>query len=113
MKKLNLKVVLAASALVAALTAGGIYAYLTYTQSVTNTFTVGNVAATLTEPSWTGAEEGAHDDIYPGQSFDKDPTITIGNDSNDAVVFMEAKDLVASRRDLILYIKKKQYDTIP
>ena len=61
--RLCLKVVLAASALVAA----------------------------LTEPSWTGAEEGAHDDIYPGQSFDKNPAITIGSGSNDAVVFMEVK----------------------
>ena len=63
MKKVNLKAVLGVAALVAALTVGGIYAYLTFTQSVTNTFTVGNVAATLTEPSWDAAETGAHENI--------------------------------------------------
>ena len=89
MKKVNLKAVLGVAALVAALTVGGIYAYLTFTQSVTNTFTVGNVAATLTEPNWDAAEAGAHENIYPGQSFAKDPTITIGSSSNAAVVFME------------------------
>ena len=88
MKKVNLKVVLAAAAALAVLTVGGIYAYLTFTQSVTNTFTVGNVSATLTEPGWDAAAD-EHSDIYPTKKFVKDPTITIGEGSNDAVVFME------------------------
>ena len=88
MKKVNLKAVLAAAAVLAVLTVGGIYAYLTFTQSVTNTFTVGSVSATLTEPGWDAAAD-EHSDIYPAKSFVKDPTITIGETSNDAVVFME------------------------
>ncbi len=90
MKKVNLKVVLAAAAALAVLTVGGIYAYLTFTQSVTNTFTVGNVSATLTEPNWDeGVTAGDNQNIYPCQTLAKDPTITIGETSNDAVVFME------------------------
>lgn len=88
MKKVNLKAVLAAAAVLAVLTVGGIYAYLTFTQSVTNTFTVGSVSATLTEPEWDAAAD-EHSDIYPTKKFVKDPTITIGEGSNDAVVFME------------------------
>ncbi len=90
MKKVNLKVVLAAAAALAVLTVGGIYAYLTFTQSVTNTFTVGNVSAELTEPNWDeGATAGDNQNIYPCQKLAKDPTITIGSGSNDAIVFME------------------------
>ena len=80
----------AAAALAGALTVGGVFAYLTFTKSVTNTFTVGNVTAELTEPGWDAdAEDGLHENIYPGQSFTKDPTVTIGDGSNPAVVFME------------------------
>lgn len=82
-------VAISAAALVAVLAVGGVYAYLTYTAQVTNTFTVGNVTATLTEPAWTDAEDGAHDNIYPGQSIGKDPTVTMADGSNPAVVFIE------------------------
>lgn len=87
--KKNFIVAISAAALLAVLAVGGVYAYLTYTAQVTNTFTVGNVTATLTEPAWTGAEDGAHENIYPGQSFDKDPTVTMAEGSNPAVVFIE------------------------
>ena len=88
-KGFGFKAALAAAALVAVLAIGGIYAYLTYTQSVTNTFTVGKVEAELTEPAWTAAGDEAHRDIYPGQTIAKDPTVTMGAESNPAVVFME------------------------
>lgn len=42
---------------------------------VENTFTVGNVEITLTEPKW---EEGKLDgkEVYPGEALAKDPTVT-------------------------------------
>ncbi|MDO4939037.1 MAG: SipW-dependent-type signal peptide-containing protein [Lachnospiraceae bacterium] len=86
------KIILSIAAAVAVLAIGGVYAYLTYTTSVTNTFTVGNVSATLTEPGWTAAETAdpnAHSNIYPGQVFDKDPTVTLGETSSPAVIFIE------------------------
>ena len=88
----KIKVTIAVAALLAVLTAGVVYAYLTYTAQLTNTFTVGNVSATLTEPKWAEAETAnsdIHKNIYPGQSFAKDPTITMSDTSSPAVVFLE------------------------
>ena len=88
----KIKVTIAVAALLAVLTAGVVYAYLTYTAELTNTFTVGNVSATLTEPKWAEAETAnsdIHKNIYPGQSFAKDPTITMSDTSSPAVVFLE------------------------
>ena len=88
----KIKVTIAVAALLAVLTAGVVYAYLTYTAQLTNTFTVGNVSATLTEPKWDAvlaSDSDAHYSIYPGQSFAKDPTITMSDTSSPAVVFLE------------------------
>ena len=55
---------------------GGTLAYFTDAESKDNTFTVGNVDITLTEPNWdaTGKEEAV--DAYPGEPLAKDPTVT-------------------------------------
>ena len=62
--------------LVIALSVAGTYAYLTSQDTVTNTFTVGNVKITLTEPNWV--ESGSVDapDVYAGEPLEKDPTVT-------------------------------------
>lgn len=67
-----------AAAMLSIAVIGGTLAYFTDTTEVkTNTFTVGNVEIDLTEPSW-GNEE--HNDLYPGERLDKDPTVTnVGN----------------------------------
>lgn len=71
-----------AAALVLALLAitviGGTMAYFTDTKEVTNTFTMGNVAIKLEEPAWDRLL-GQNDKlkVAPGQSYDKDPTITV------------------------------------
>lgn len=75
-----LVVALAATAVI-----GGTLAYFTdTTETKVNEFTVGNVDITLTEPSWKGNAT-----LMPGVSFDKDPTITVAEKSQDAYVFLK------------------------
>lgn len=64
---------------------GSAMAFLTDVQTVRNTFTVGGVKITLTEPNWDAENANS---IVPGKEFAKDPTIkNIG--TNDAYVFMK------------------------
>lgn len=93
MKARKILVSLAALALVAAISIGGTLAYLTSTQSVKNTFTVGNIQMTLTETDIDG-EEGARTSdgneykLYPGQTYPKDPVATIKKGSEKCYVRM-------------------------
>lgn len=72
------KILLLASALclVAVLAIGGTLAYFSDQEEATNTFTVGNVDITLTEPNWK--ESGSQDapEVYPTEPLQKDPTVT-------------------------------------
>lgn len=72
------KILLLASALclVAILAVGGTLAYFTAEDDATNTFTVGNVDITLTEPNWdqSGSEDAP--EVYPTEPLQKDPTVT-------------------------------------
>lgn len=86
MKK-KLTLVVTSVLLVAALVIGGTLAYFTdTTETKTNEFTVGNVDIELTEPAWNADE--LHN-LMPGATFEKDPTITVQEKSQDAWVFME------------------------
>lgn len=77
---LCLVIALAATAVI-----GGTLAYFTdTTEAKVNEFTVGNVDIDLTEPSWEGDAT-----LMPGVSYDKDPTITVGEKSQDAYVFLK------------------------
>lgn len=77
---LSMVVCLAATALV-----GGTLAYFTdTTETKVNEFTVGNVNIDLTEPSWKG--EGT---LMPGKSYEKDPTITVTEKSEDCYAFLK------------------------
>lgn len=64
---------------------GGTLAYFTdTTESKVNEFTVGNVDIDLTELAWKGDAT-----LMPGKSYAKDPTITVGEKSQDAYVFLK------------------------
>lgn len=52
----------------------GTLAYLTSRQSLTNTFTVGDLEIGLQEPDWN-PEEGDGVNVYPGYSVYKNPTV--------------------------------------
>lgn len=79
---ISLVVALAAIAIV-----GGTLAYFTdKTETKTNTFAVGNVKIYLNEPSWV--ESDTHT-LMPGVTYDKDPTITVDENSQDCYVFLD------------------------
>ena len=86
MKKKLLALVLVV-ALAATAVIGGTLAYFTDKEVATNTFTVGNVDITLTEDKWV--ESNAK--LIPGRVIEKNPTITLENDSERAYTFMEVK----------------------
>ena len=71
----------------------GTIAYLTDTESVTNTFTVGNVDIKLDETDVTKddgsrTEEGNQYHLLPGHTYKKDPTVTVLDDSEKTYVRM-------------------------
>lgn len=75
----------------------GTMAYLTATDTVKNTFTVGNVGLNLDEAKATAdgtavgterTEEGNAYHLLPGHTYVKDPTVTVTAGSDDAYVRM-------------------------
>jgi predicted ribosomally synthesized peptide with SipW-like signal peptide len=75
---------------------GGVVAYFTASQTITNTFTIGNIQISLTEPNWVttdsdnnGVPDAAQGKM-PGQTVAKNPTITNIGD-NAAFVFAEVQ----------------------
>ena len=72
-KKRSALMAVLAVVLVAALTAGGTLAYMTDSESLTNTFIVGDLDVTIDEPNYP---DGECNERVPGDSFPKDPTIT-------------------------------------
>lgn len=66
------------------LVAGGTIAWFTAQDSVTNTFTIGNIAISLAEPEWS---EDINK-IYPGAEIPKDPTVTVKANSEDCYVYV-------------------------
>ena len=71
MKKKILTAALAVCML-ATLVIGASLAYFTDTESKTNTFTVGNVDITLTEPAWLGDTSADDVRLIPGKTIAKD-----------------------------------------
>lgn len=89
MKKKILTAALAVCML-ATLVIGMSLAYFTDTDSKTNTFTVGNVDITLTEPGWLGDSADAVR-LIPGKTIAKDPTIHVAEGSQTAYTFMKVQ----------------------
>lgn len=118
MKARKILVSLAALALVAAISIGGTIAYLTSTDKVENTFTVGNVKITMDEArvnadgkpvdqngtvvmDLTKAERVAKNSykLMPGHSYTKDPTIHVDAASEDC--FIRAKVTLTNAKEWI------------
>lgn len=74
MNKKVLSTVLAGALAVTAVV-GGSLAYFTDTDEKTNTFTVGNVDITLTEPGWEATGKKDAETVYAGEPLAKDPTV--------------------------------------
>lgn len=83
----------------------GTMAYLTSTDSVENTFTVGSVAITLDEQDVDDSNrDGSTDDrdqvntyhLLPGHTYIKDPIIHVDENSEDCWVFVKVENGIAS-----------------
>lgn len=84
MKKNTVKIMTLAGILCLA-SVGGVSAYLTDYEKVSNEFTVGKVDIELKEPEWKSEENKK---IEPSKVIHKDPQIT-NTGTNDAFVYME------------------------
>lgn len=74
-----------------ALGIGGTMAYLTATTSaVENVFTIGKVGLTLTEPE--GEKVNYEFKIVPGETVDKDPTVTVTTGSEPCWLFVKVTE---------------------
>ena len=71
-----------------AISVGATLAYLTDSEGVTNTFTVGHVDIQLkeTDVDKDGSTQKNAYHLLPGQTYTKDPTITVEKGSEDAFV---------------------------
>ena len=91
------KTVLAAIILLLMFVVGGAIAYFTDTDTKTNIFTIGSVDITLTEPGWNLTDANNNDipdaaeDLMPGESVTKDPTINNVSTKNPAYVFAKVE----------------------
>lgn len=109
-KAKKILVMVAALALTAALAIGGTLAYLTSTtETVKNTFTVGNVKITLDEADVKvdGTYETNKDSrvieneyhLLPGHEYIKDPTIHVDAKSEDCYLFVKITDEIVDIQD--------------
>lgn len=87
------------AALLVAASVLGTMAYLTSTDSVENTFTVGSVTITLDELDVDNSTEGENDrdkanqyHLLPGHEYVKDPTVHIVADSEDCWIFVKVEN---------------------
>ena len=81
------KTIIASGVLLLVLLIGGMVAYFTDTKTTTNTFTIGSVEITLSEPNWDANDA---QNVMPGEVITKDPTVTNTGD-NDAYVFLKVE----------------------
>lgn len=81
----NLKKIIVAASLCAAIGATAIAGTLAYftseTEVKTNTFTVGDVEVKLTEPVWDATGKTEAEDLVPGRTVHKDPSVSVSADS--------------------------------
>lgn len=102
MKTVRKTLILAACAIMlVCATIAGTLAYLTANDSVTNTFTVGNVSITLDEAKVNEDGEAVAPEqrvdantykLLPGQTYTKDPTIHVQAGSEDCYVFVKVEN---------------------
>ena len=88
--------------LLVAVSVMGTIAYLTSTDNVANTFTVGSIAITLDETDVDNSTVGAERDkansykLIPGHTYTKDPIIHVGATSEDCYLFVKVVNEIAA-----------------
>ena len=101
-KKVFLTVLCAAALVVASVL--GTMAFLTSTDTVTNTFTVGNVNITLDEAPVNVNGDAISGDrvdansykLIPGKTYDKDPIVHVTNGSENCYVFVKIDNQISN-----------------
>lgn len=86
MKNKKVLSMVAALSLVAIVGVGGTLAYFTDTDDVSNVVTMGEVSGTLTEEGGTNDTGMTFENITPGATLQKDPLVTLDQDSQPAYV---------------------------
>ncbi len=95
-----LVIVLAVALLAMTIVAGTLAYLMMATESVTNTFTIGNVAIELVETkgTWNDTDKVWEiGKIIPGQTAAKDPKITVGATSENCWVFVKIEQTEAAK----------------
>lgn len=83
----------------------GTMAYLTSTDGVKNTFTVGNVAITLDETDVDDSTPNADRDkansykLMPGHEYTKDPIVHVASTSEDCYLFVKVANEISAIED--------------
>ena len=85
-----------------AISVGATLAYLTDNESVTNTFTVGQVGISLDETDTDNSTQGENDrdtankyHLIPGQTYIKDPIVHVDADSESSWIFVKVVNGIA------------------
>ena len=86
MKNKKLKTLVGSLVLVSAIAVGATLAYFTDNDAATNVITMGHVDVDLDEPNYDPGDDEIFDDVTPGQTIRKDPTITLSQGSESAWV---------------------------
>ena len=103
MKKSKAILMALCAVLLVAASVMGTLAYLTSTDTVTNTFTVGKVAITLDEApvdangqKTNGPRRTSNEyHLLPGHRYDKDPIVHVAADSEDCYLFVKVENGIA------------------
>ena len=97
--------VLLALVLVIAMSVAGTMAYLTSSDEVVNTFTVGNVKITLDEADVDNSTDGKDRDqansykLIPGYEYAKDPIVHVDANSENFWLFVQVDNQIAAIED--------------
>lgn len=87
-RKRKIALITTAVALLAVFMIGGTLAIFTDRGEATNVVTFGQVDVELTEPKFEALTNHTNkvNDVYPGQTIEKDPTISVASNSSDAYI---------------------------
>ena len=97
--------------LVVALSIGGTIAWLTDSETVTNTFTIGNVDITLKETDAQGNKVNAQSfKFVPGVTMAKDPTVTVEAGSEACYVFVKVDEVIGNDDNKVVITSAGQND---
>lgn len=91
-----------AGALAVTAVVGGSLAYFTDAKEAENTFTVGNVSITLTEPGWEATGKADAETVYAGEPLAKDPTVeNVGANPCFVRIKVDGLDQFGDKGDII------------